>query len=205
MLNNMHNSNYIKLFFCIFVASLMLGCSSVKIQKQVIGKEVNTINNWSIYHIPNESQDTSNQKSIKQLKPLKDNISRNEEFVQKIQCDLISKHRVRFHDNILTTGKICIYIGTAKEMEFPDTKYNVHHNSPQQQGNRIIPVQPTVLIDKEAPVNRIKTKVKVTYVNVTIYNMNDQPIGDIIVSGTDIKPNKISKIIHKLIISKFKK
>lgn len=191
------------IILCVTILFLSVGCSSIKIKKISLGKEVAELPNWKLSYFPIELDYTQEQ-NIANLLPSIENLNNsNQYFVQQILDELVTKYNAPFYSNIVNTGEIQIEIYNLRELDFPDTKYNVHQNEVKNKSRHPYStgIQPTVLIDKDAPINRINSKIKVTYVSLYFYNNNKQRIGHIKIQGENLKPSNIAKIISKHISS----
>ncbi len=192
---------YLKLYLFFSCLILLLsGCSSVKIQKLVIGKEIQSIQNWSISNIPIEIEYSGNERATQTLNPIIDLNSMNQRYVNEVYIELLKNHNESFYQNMIGSGEIQIFVHNSKELKFNDTKYNVHENETKNKRDRSTTgIQPTVLIDKDAPINRIESKIRITYISIYTYNHKQELIGEIKVSGDNIKPKK--RLCHKFCVN----
>ena len=187
---------------CLILLLTLSSCSGISIKKNVIGIEVPKIQKWRIGFQP-LPEDSTGYYLTEEFQPVSDLNRVQQEFIDYIFYDIeyFKNHIPDSNDSL--SGTIILKVNPSKTVSFPGTRYIVH----QDKKNNIdccdhlaVPSKPIVLIDKNAPVDKVKSTVKVKEVSLYVYNSNRQLIGEIIIKGGDIKPKHISKLITKHII-----
>ena len=153
------------------------GCSKPKITKLIAGQEIPKIENWELYINPPK---TNNPKYLRELNENNNKTYSENGIATALKNDLLKKYKLPFYHNIPQKGNLQIFLYTTKELKFPYTKYNVHKFTKEDNyGRKLVPIEPIVLIDKEAPVGKIKSKERITFVSVYVYDEQGLMIGEL--------------------------
>ncbi|KAA3631407.1 MAG: hypothetical protein DWP97_13190 [Calditrichaeota bacterium] len=183
----------------IIIVGILLGisnCSSIKTTKLVIGKDVKEIILWDLDFIPVSIPENIYNKILPDINTLSISNDFFFQFVNTTKSKLSTKKNIHFSNNGIYDGRIILDIYPTNELKFPNTKYNIKEYAQKDgQGKPDVLIEPTVLIDKEAPVGIIDSKIKIHYVKIYFLNNKKQLVGEIHLSGENIKPKDVANKI----------
>ena len=194
-----------RLSIIISIIFFLLGCSNINVRKFFLGNEVHTIDNWKLDYIKLPANDSGSKELLPELKGITDINGFNSLYVNEIGEVLSNSYNINSFENIVSTGTILLEIYPSNKFSFPDTKYSVKEYSKQDYDNERdpdVPIEPIVLIDKEAPINRIKSDVKVTFMKIYFLNVDKHIIGEIHLTSDKIKPKHVAKILAEKVYKK---
>lgn len=196
----MKNRN-ILLFLLIFIS---VGCSSMKVTKSIIGDEVSQTENWDITFTRTDIDSTEIFAITPEFKDTLNNNFYRQSVIDSVHYKLTSHYNFPIFCNRPSTGTIIVDIETSSYLKFPDTKYLVTYldRRVNTKDETFIELEPVIMTDYNAPINRIIRDDKITGVRIIFLNEDSKIIGEINAIGHNIKTADISKLIYNAAVDK---